>query len=118
MTRAWVLLVALSLASTLIALSGSGGALAGLAILALAWGKATVILNRYLRLAQAPDVARGAALVLGLFMAGVMGLALAGDRPLSARRSAAACDVHHPGGTRGPVIGSPERSAAAGCPPS
>ncbi|SDO37211.1 Cytochrome C oxidase subunit IV [Lutimaribacter pacificus] len=77
-TRAWAVLMALSLASTAIAWSGAGGVWAALAILTLAWGKAQVILNRYLRLSQAPDISRGVALVLGLFMAGVMGLAVAG----------------------------------------
>lgn len=76
-TRAWVILMALSLAATGIAWSQSGGIATGLAILVLAWGKASVILNRYLGLAQAPDIARGTGVVLALFMAGVMGLAIA-----------------------------------------
>lgn len=77
-TRAWMGLMALSLASTALAYGGAAGVWAALAILALAWAKAQLILNRYLGLSQAPNIAWGMALVLATFMAGVMGLAIAG----------------------------------------
>ncbi len=68
-TSAWVLLVLLSAGSTLTAISGMTGPALALIVLALAWAKAQLILNRYLGLAQAPVVARGFALALALFMA-------------------------------------------------
>lgn len=76
LTRAWILLVALS-ALTTIAAAGLGGRWLALAVLPLAWAKAQLILNRYLQLSQAPAIARGFALVLALFMALMLGLALA-----------------------------------------
>lgn len=76
-TQAWLLLIALSLGSTVLAWTGAGGALAALAILGLAWMKAQIILRTYLGLAQAPSWSRGFALVLGLYMLGMMGLAVA-----------------------------------------
>ena len=76
-TSAWTLLVALSAGSTLAAVSGLTGPLLALIVLALAWGKAQLILNRYLGLSQAPVVARGFALALALFMAGLATLAAA-----------------------------------------
>ena len=80
-TQGWLTLVALSAASTLIAWSGGAGGGTGawvaLAILALAWAKAQIVLNVYLGLAQVPGWSRGFALVLGLFMLAAMGLALA-----------------------------------------
>lgn len=51
--------------------------MAALVILGLAWMKAQVILRTYLGLAQAPSWSRGFALVLGLYMLGMMGLAVA-----------------------------------------
>ncbi len=76
-TQGWLTLVALSAASTLIAWSGGTGAWVALAILALAWAKAQIVLNVYLGLAQVPGWSRGFALVLGLFMLAARGLALA-----------------------------------------
>ncbi|WP_341485665.1 nitric oxide reductase F protein [Thioclava sp. GXIMD4215] len=83
--RAWVWLVALSTASTILAilvshgvLTGAGVTAGGAAILALAWAKAEVILARYLGLAAAPFWHRGFRLVLGLYAAGLLGLYLLG----------------------------------------
>jgi len=76
-TQGWLALVALSGGSTLIALWGGTGVLVALAILALAWAKAQIVLNVYLGLSQAPGWSRGFAFVLGLFMLGAMGLAVA-----------------------------------------
>ena len=80
LTRAWVALIALSAASTMLALvvpRGTGSAAVGAAILALAWLKARVILRRYLGLAAVPDIGRGFDLVLALVMLGALGLYLA-----------------------------------------
>ncbi|MCW9042025.1 MAG: cytochrome C oxidase subunit IV family protein [Pseudopelagicola sp.] len=77
-TKAWGLLIVLSVLSTMIAWSGQTGALVALAILVLAWVKAQTILRVYLGLSQAPGWSRGFALVLGLFMMLAMGLAVAG----------------------------------------
>lgn len=79
LTRAYLALLALSAASTAVAASGLSGRWLALLVLTLAWAKARLILNRYLGLAQAPAIARGFALVLGLFMALVMGLAALPD---------------------------------------
>lgn len=68
-TSAWAFLVLLSAGSTLAAVSGLTGPALALIVLALAWAKAQLILNRYLGLSQAPAVARGFALALALFMA-------------------------------------------------
>lgn len=76
-TKAWMALILMSAGSTALAHFGATGALAALAILALAWMKAQVILREYLGLAQAPGWSRGFALVLGLYMLGMMGLAIA-----------------------------------------
>lgn len=76
-TSAWLLLIALSVGSTLAAISGMTGPALALIVLALAWGKAQLILNRYLGLWQAPVVARGFALALAIFMAGLATLAAA-----------------------------------------
>lgn len=76
-TSAWALLVVLSAGSTLAAVSGMTGPLLALTVLALAWGKAQLILNRYLGLAQAPAIARGFALALAIFMAVLATLAAA-----------------------------------------
>lgn len=77
-TQGWLALVALSAGSTALAWLGGAGAVAALAILALAWIKAQIILRVYLGLAQAPGWGRGFALVLAGFMIGVMALAAAG----------------------------------------
>lgn len=75
--QAWLTLIALSLGSTVLAHFGTAGILAGLAILALAWIKAQVILRVYLGLQQAPSWGRGFAMVLAIYMIGIMGLAIA-----------------------------------------
>ncbi|MBC7146897.1 MAG: nitric oxide reductase F protein [Thioclava marina] len=81
--RAWAWLIALSAASTALAvavsqglLSGRGVTLGGAAILILAWAKANVILSRYLGLAQAPFWHRGFRIVLGLYAVLLLGLYL------------------------------------------
>ncbi|MGH1415185.1 MAG: cytochrome C oxidase subunit IV family protein [Pelagimonas sp.] len=76
-TTAWLILMALSLISTVLAFFGAAGVLASLAILALAWIKAQVILGVYLGLQLAPDWGRGFALVLAIYMIVIMGLAIA-----------------------------------------
>jgi len=76
-TRAWLILVALSAASTALAWSGHTGLPVALPILALAWGKARIILRDYLGLAKAPGWSRGFALVLALYMLALMGLTAA-----------------------------------------
>jgi hypothetical protein len=76
-TKAWVLLLALSAASTALAASGLGGAALVLPILALAGLKAHVILRDYLRLATAPGWLRGFDLGLALLILAFAGLALA-----------------------------------------
>ena len=78
LTRAWLALILLSLGSTAVAASGLEGRWLAVIVLPLAWAKARIILNRYLGLSQAPAVARGFALVLGLFMLAQIGLAVAG----------------------------------------
>lgn len=76
-TSAWAFLVALSVGSTLAAISGMTGPALALIVLALAWAKAQLILNRYLGLARAPAIARGFALALAIFMAMLATLAAA-----------------------------------------
>ncbi|MGB3315499.1 MAG: cytochrome C oxidase subunit IV family protein [Albidovulum sp.] len=73
-TRAWALLLALSAASTGLAVAVTGGHLTGAAlsatgaaILILAWVKARLILNAYLRLNEAPAFQRGFGLTLALY---------------------------------------------------
>lgn len=82
-TRAWIALVVLSAASTALAVAVASGGLAGLrvtlagaAILALAWGKAQLILDAYLGLAAAPAFRRGMALVMTLYALLLLGLYL------------------------------------------
>jgi cytochrome c oxidase subunit IV len=75
-TRAWIILVGLSALSTLAAASGIEGRWLAAAVLVLAGVKARVILNHYLHLAQAPEIARGFSLVLGLVIALMIGLAI------------------------------------------
>ena len=78
-TQAWFALILLSVGSTAIAATGVSGLFAALAILALGWGKARVILRQYLGLARAPGWSRGFSLVLALYMLVAMGLtAMAG----------------------------------------
>lgn len=82
-TKAWLLLLALSAASTVLsvavargAMSGPVATLGGAAILALAWAKARTILDAYLRLSEAPAVRRGFGLALGLYALLLLGLYL------------------------------------------
>lgn len=79
--RAWLLLIALSAGSTALALAvpgltGPALAVAGAAILTLAWLKARVILSDYLGLRAAPFWRRGFGMVLGFYMIGLLGLYL------------------------------------------
>lgn len=74
MARAWLALVLLSAASTVLASHRSGAAMA--AILAFAGIKARLVLVRYLGLDRADAVRRGFDLILGLLIA-LMGLLLA-----------------------------------------
>ena len=76
-TRAWALLVALSLASTLCAASGLAGGRLVLPVLALAGLKAHVILRSFLGLQEAPAWLRAFDLGLAALLIGFAGLALA-----------------------------------------
>ncbi len=83
-TRAWLMLLALSAASTALSVAVGAGALAGpsatlggAAILTIAWAKARTILNAYLRLADAPAFRRGFGLTLGLYALLLLGLYVA-----------------------------------------
>lgn len=76
-TRAWIWLVVLSAVSTLVALMGMQPRWLALVVLPIAWAKAQLILDRYLGLAQAPQVARGFALALAAVMVLLIGLAVA-----------------------------------------
>lgn len=76
-TKAWILLLALSAASTALAASGLAGAALALPILMLAGLKAHVILRDYLGLASAPGWLRGFDLGLALLILAFAGLALA-----------------------------------------
>lgn len=76
---AWGWLAGLSLGSTLISLwswSDVQAALAGAAILTLAWAKARVILAHYLGLVRAPFWQRGFDTALALFCLVLLGLYL------------------------------------------
>ncbi len=84
-TRAWALLLLLSAGSTLLSVAVARGALAdtaltlgGAAILTLAWAKARVILNAYLRLNEAPAFRRGFGLALALYALLLLALYLGG----------------------------------------
>lgn len=76
-TRAWLILLALSAASTALAASGHGGAAVTLPILVLAGLKAHVILRDYLGLSVAPGWLRGFDLGLTLLILAFAGLSLA-----------------------------------------
>lgn len=76
-TRAWVLLVALSAASTVLAASGLGRAALALPVFVLSGLKAHVILRDYLGLAAAPGWLRGFDLGLALLILAFAGLTLA-----------------------------------------
>ncbi len=81
LTRAWLLLIALSGLSTAVALTGKSGLTVSLLILALAWAKALVILNDYLGLRSAPNWKRGFAMAIGVFMLLAMLLVAAAPPP-------------------------------------
>jgi hypothetical protein len=76
-TRAWAALVILSAGSTGLAVVEASGVLPVLAVLALAWVKARIILRHYLGLGLAPAWSRGFGLALALYMILVMGLVVA-----------------------------------------
>ena len=76
-TKAWILLLALSAASTALAASGLIGAALALPVLALSGLKAHVILRDYLGLVVAPGWLRGFDLGLSLLILALAGLALA-----------------------------------------
>ncbi|MCV2865831.1 hypothetical protein [Defluviimonas sp. WL0075] len=76
-TRAWMMLLVLSTASTALAASGMHGAPFVVAVLALAGAKAHIILARYLGLAAAPSILAGFDLSLAVVLILFMGLALA-----------------------------------------
>ncbi len=76
LSRAWLALVLLSGAVTLLA--RHGGRAVGAMILLAAAIKARLIVRRYMRLAGVPGWGRGFDLVLGLLCALLLGLYLAG----------------------------------------
>lgn len=78
--RAWVFLLALTAAATLVSLLGGTMAprLAGVGILVACWLKARIILSDYLDLRRAPEWRRGFDLLTGLVVAVLAGLFLAG----------------------------------------
>ena len=81
-TRAWLTLLALSAASTLLAVAGPGFSgwavsFASAALLLLAWVKARVILAHYLGLSAAPHILRGFSAVLAIYCIGLLVLTLA-----------------------------------------
>ncbi len=79
LTRAWIALLVLSGASTLIAAlvtTGAAPAAVGAAILLLAWAKSRIILSRYLGLWRAPAWRAGFNWVLGLYCLLLLGLYL------------------------------------------
>lgn len=72
LVRAWVALMALSLAATAVAIlrpqsPAWAGTVAGAVILGFAWLKARIILNRYLGLAGVPGARRAFGAGLGAF---------------------------------------------------
>ena len=81
-TRAWLTLLALTVASTALAVAGpslSGWTLSACAaaLLALAWAKTRVILAQYLGLSAAPAWLRGFTFVLGTYCLVLLVLTLA-----------------------------------------
>ncbi len=76
LTRAWVGLIALSLASALLTLVPVGPRLVGSGILLLALFKARIILARYLDLERSPAWLRGFTMVLSSFTALIFALYL------------------------------------------
>ena len=76
-TRAWIGLILLFAATTLVSLGAMGPPVAGLLILAIAWAKARLIFLWYLDLADVPQWRTGILFALGLFIAVLFGLYLA-----------------------------------------
>lgn len=76
-TRAWIALLGLSAASTLLASMVDGGAWFVIAVLCLAGAKARLILSSYLGLAAAPAIRAGFDMVLVALLVLFAGLALA-----------------------------------------
>ncbi|MCV2449133.1 MULTISPECIES: cytochrome C oxidase subunit IV family protein [Paracoccus] len=74
LTRTWLLLLGLTLATALLA--GIDGRLAALALLALAWLKARAILGGFLHLRAAPGWLGAAMLPLGIWLAAIGALCL------------------------------------------
>lgn len=74
LTRTWLLLLGLTLATALLA--GIDGRLAALALLALAWLKARAILGGFLHLGAAPGWLGAAMLPLGIWLAAIGALCL------------------------------------------
>jgi len=74
LTRAWIALLTLSAASTLVSVAMSHGSFSrhmalvgGITILVFGWIKARIILSRYLGLSRAPNWLRGFDMVLGFY---------------------------------------------------
>jgi len=74
LTRTWLLLLGLTLATALLA--GIDGRLAAVALLALAWLKARAILSGFLHLRTAPGWLGAAMLPLGIWLAVIGALCL------------------------------------------
>lgn len=77
--RAWLALMALSLAATAVAILRTdspawAGTAAGAVILGFSWLKARIIMNRYLGLDAYPGARRGFAAGLGAFAAAALAL--------------------------------------------
>ena len=78
LAAAWLMLIALSAASTMMSLGLIEGVAAGIILLGLAWFKARVILNDYLGLRAAPFWRRGFGRVLAVYATVLLGLYVAG----------------------------------------
>ena len=85
-SRAWIWLLSLSAASTILASAVARGtitviapSLVGALILTLAWAKARLILNAYLGLNRAPFFRRGFGISLALYACLLLTLYLAGS---------------------------------------
>ena len=78
--RAYVALVALSAATTLVAVVGVGKPVAGVLILTAAWAKARLILLWYLDLAPVRGWRQGILFGLGAFCVVLLGLYLIASR--------------------------------------
>lgn len=76
-TRAWLLLLGLSAASTLLAATVDTGAWFVLTVLGLAGAKARLILSSYLGLSAAPAIRTGFDLTLAALLVLFAGLAIA-----------------------------------------